>query len=117
MFVCAIDSTPIHAQNKAENMKPTPRLIVGITVDQMRYDYLLRYWNDFGDAGFRRLINTGFLCHNLHYNFVPTYTGPGHASIFTGTTPAYHGIIQNDWYDRESNSMIYCSSKVPCIFA
>jgi predicted AlkP superfamily pyrophosphatase or phosphodiesterase len=110
VYLCAIQPTLIHAQKKSENMKATPRLIIGITVDQMRYDYLLRYWNDFGDAGFRRLINTGFLCHNLHYNYMPTYTGPGHASIFTGTTPAYHGIIQNDWYDRENNSMIYCSS-------
>jgi predicted AlkP superfamily pyrophosphatase or phosphodiesterase len=99
-----------NAQRKSEGIRPSPQLIVGITVDQMRYDYLLRYWNDFGDAGFRRLVNEGFLCHNLHYNYMPTYTGPGHASIFTGTTPAYHGIIQNDWYDRTSNTMIYCSS-------
>jgi predicted AlkP superfamily pyrophosphatase or phosphodiesterase len=109
-WVCAIHPTRVQAQKKAENMKATPRLIVGITVDQMRYDYLLRYWNDFGDGGFRRLVNNGFLCHNLHFNYMPTYTGPGHASIFTGTTPAYHGIIQNDWYDRASNTMIYCSS-------
>jgi predicted AlkP superfamily pyrophosphatase or phosphodiesterase len=87
-----------------------PRLIIGITVDQMRYDYLQRYWDDFSAVGFKRLLGDGFVCHNLHYNFMPTYTGPGHASIFTGTTPAYHGIIQNDWYDRSSNSMIYCSS-------
>jgi predicted AlkP superfamily pyrophosphatase or phosphodiesterase len=111
-FFCvgALIPDVISAQKKVENMKQAPRLIVGITVDQMRYDYLLRYWNDFGANGFRRLVNEGFLCHNLHYNYMPTYTGPGHASIFTGTTPAYHGIIQNDWYDRESNSMIYCSS-------
>jgi predicted AlkP superfamily pyrophosphatase or phosphodiesterase len=109
-WVCAILPIHVQAQKKAENMKDNPRLIVGITVDQMRYDYLLRYWSDFGHAGFRRLVNEGFLCHNLHYNYMPTYTGPGHASIFTGTTPAYHGIIQNDWYDRASNTMIYCSS-------
>jgi len=110
LSLCAACPMHLFAQKKAENMKPTPKLIVGITVDQMRYDYLLRYWNDFGDSGFRRLVNEGFLCHNLHYNYMPTYTGPGHASIFTGTTPSYHGIIQNDWYDRLSNSMIYCSS-------
>jgi len=87
-----------------------PKLIVGITIDQMRYDYLEKYWNDYGDNGFKRLLSGGFSCRNLHYNFMPTYTGPGHASIFTGTTPAYHGIIQNDWYDRYSNSVVYCSS-------
>lgn len=93
-----------------QGMGESPQLIVGITVDQMRYDYLQRYWNDFVSGGFKRLVGEGFVCHNLHYNYMPTYTGPGHASIFSGTTPAYHGIIQNDWYDRESNSMIYCSS-------
>ncbi len=110
--LCMISCRPaeIVAQSNAGTMGQAPRLIVGITVDQMRYDYLLRYWNDFGKSGFRRLVDEGFICHNLHYNYIPTYTGPGHASIFTGTTPAYHGIIQNDWYDRSSNTMIYCSS-------
>jgi predicted AlkP superfamily pyrophosphatase or phosphodiesterase len=87
-----------------------PRLIVGITVDQMRYDYIERYWNDYSQRGFKRLINDGFICRNLQYNYMPTYTGPGHASIFTGTTPAYHSIIQNDWFERSSGKMMYCSS-------
>jgi predicted AlkP superfamily pyrophosphatase or phosphodiesterase len=103
-------SANLQAQKKGEDMVTMPTLVIGITVDQMRYDYLLRYWNDFGKSGFRKMVNEGFICHNLHYNYMPTYTGPGHASIFTGTTPAYHGIIQNDWYDRASNAMIYCSS-------
>ncbi len=86
-----------------------PKLVVGITVDQMRYDYLNRYWNHYGDNGFKRLIRDGFNCRNLHYNYGPTFTGPGHASIFTGTTPRYHGIIANDWYDRQAGRTIYCS--------
>ena len=110
LFSFAINAPQAVAQSNARNLGKSPKLIIGITVDQMRYDYLLRYWNDFGPDGFRRLVNDGFLCHNLHYNYMPTYTGPGHASIFTGTTPAYHGIIQNDWYDRSSNTMIYCSA-------
>ena len=110
LFMISCRPAETFAQSNAGNMGQSPRLIVGITVDQMRYDYLLRYWNDFGKSGFRRLVEEGFVCHNLHYNYMPTYTGPGHASIFTGTTPAYHGIIQNDWYDRTSNAMIYCSS-------
>lgn len=87
-----------------------PKLIIGITIDQMRYDYLLRYWDDFGEGGFRRLVDGGFLCRNMKYNYMPTYTGPGHASIFTGTTPCFHGIIQNDWYEPSTGLMIYCSS-------
>jgi predicted AlkP superfamily pyrophosphatase or phosphodiesterase len=104
------EAMAVTPQGRGKQLGNPPRLIVGITIDQMRYDYLLRYWNDFGSCGFRRLVDDGFLCHNMHYNYMPTYTGPGHASIFTGTTPSYHGIIQNDWYDRLSNAMIYCSS-------
>ncbi|HRP60702.1 MAG TPA: alkaline phosphatase family protein, partial [Vicingus sp.] len=75
-----------------------PKLVVGIVIDQMRYDYLDRYWNKFSDDGFKKIVNGGFNCKNTHYNYMPTYTGPGHASIYTGTTPENHGIIANDWY-------------------
>ncbi|MBK6933411.1 MAG: alkaline phosphatase family protein [Saprospirales bacterium] len=78
-----------------------PKLIVGIVVDQMRYDYLYRYQSKYGTGGFKRLLREGFSCENTHYNFAPTYTGPGHAAIYTGTTPAVSGIIANEWFDRE----------------
>lgn len=86
-----------------------PKLVIGIVVDQMRYDYISRFWNKFGNGGFKRLVNEGFNCKNTHYNYVPTYTGPGHASIFTGTTPLIHGIIANDWYNRKTGKNIYCA--------
>ncbi|MDQ3050476.1 MAG: alkaline phosphatase family protein [Bacteroidota bacterium] len=86
---------------------PKPKLIVGIVVDQMRYDYLTRYWHRFGNDGFRKLVNGGFNCSNTHHNYIPTYTGPGHASIYTGTTPAVHGIIGNDWYNRNAKRRMY----------
>ncbi len=92
----------------AQNPNP-PKLVVGIVVDQMRFDYLYKYWNKFGDGGFKKLVNDGYQCKNLQYNYVPTYTGPGHSSIYTGTTPARHGIISNDWFNRETNSGIYCT--------
>ncbi len=75
-----------------------PRLVVGIVVDQMRYDYISRYYDDFENDGFKRLIKDGFVFKNAHYDYTPTKTGPGHASIYTGTTPARHGIIGNDWF-------------------
>lgn len=78
-----------------------PKLVVGIVVDQMRYDYLYRYMQEYGTGGFRRLLAGGFSCENTHYNYAPTYTGPGHASIYTGTTPSVHGVIANEWYDPE----------------
>ncbi|RME02369.1 MAG: alkaline phosphatase family protein [Bacteroidetes bacterium] len=86
----------------------TPRLVIGITVDQMRYDYLYKYWNDLGEGGFKRLLGQGFVAHNGHFNYAPTYTGPGHASIYTGTGPAHHGIIGNEWYSRKDKRKVYC---------
>lgn len=85
-----------------------PKLVVGIVVDQMRYDYLTRFNNKFGNGGFKRMMGEGFNCKNNHFNYVPTYTGPGHTSIYTGTTPKYHGIIANDWYDKELKTSVYC---------
>jgi len=86
-----------------------PKLVVGIVVDQMRYDYIYRFWNDFGNDGFKRLINEGHFFRNAQFGYVPTYTGPGHASIFTGTTPSVHGIIANNWYDKQASKMVYCA--------
>ena len=91
-------------------LKTTPKLVVGIVVDQMRYDYLTRFWNHYGDDGFKRLVEEGFNCKNNHYNYAPTSTGPGHASVYTGTTPATHGIIGNNWYDKVSDTSVYCAS-------
>ncbi|MGB5435960.1 MAG: alkaline phosphatase PafA [Maribacter sp.] len=99
--------------NSTENvdrLKVTPKLVVGIVVDQMRYDYITRFWDHFGDDGFKRLVYEGFNCKNNHFNYAPTSTGPGHTSIYTGTTPATHGIIGNNWYDKELNAEVYCAS-------
>lgn len=85
-------------------------LVVGIVVDQMRYDYLTRFDSKFGEGGFKRLIKDGFNCKNNHFNYIPTYTGPGHASVFTGTTPKYHGIIANNWFDKFNSKKVYCAS-------
>lgn len=85
-----------------------PKLVVGIVVDQMRYDYLTRFWDDYSKDGFKRLIGEGFDCKNTHYNYAPTATGPGHASVYTGTSPSTHGIIGNNWFDKNLGSMVYC---------
>jgi len=90
--------------------KDRPKLVVGIIIDQMRYDYLTRYWDKFGEDGFKKLVRSGFHCTNTHYNYVPTYTGPGHASIYSGTTPAIHGIIANNWFDRSEGKSVYVTS-------
>lgn len=86
-----------------------PKLIIGIVVDQMRQEYLYKYAERYSEGGFKRLMNEGFMMKNGHYNYIPTYTGPGHASVYTGTTPATHGIIGNNWYVKNLNKSIYCA--------
>lgn len=86
-----------------------PKLVVGIVIDQLRPDYLYRFASKFSDGGFNRLIAGGFYNKNTHYNYIPTYTGPGHASVFSGTTPAVHGIVGNSWYNRQLERSEYCA--------
>ncbi len=86
-----------------------PRLVLGIVVDQMRQEYLFRFYDKFGSDGFKRLMNKGFMMRNAHYNYIPTYTGPGHASVYTGTTPRVHGVIGNNWFEKYSGKSMYCA--------
>jgi predicted AlkP superfamily pyrophosphatase or phosphodiesterase len=99
----------VDAQSKVAPQKNNKtKLVIGIVVDQMRNDYIYRYWDRFSNAGFKRLVNDGFYFKNAHYNYIPTYTGPGHCSIYTGTTPRTHGIIGNDWFLKPSGEDMYC---------
>jgi predicted AlkP superfamily pyrophosphatase or phosphodiesterase len=72
-------------------------------------EYLYRFSDDFSSNGFKRLINNGYTFQNMHFNFMPTYTGPGHASIYTGTTPDTHGIVGNEWFSRTLGEEMYCT--------
>jgi len=112
LIVFLLMCTNINLFSQKETSLKKPKLIVGIVVDQMRYDYVFRYWDKFSSGGFKRLINNGFFCKNTNYNYVPTYTGPGHASIFTGSFPAIHGIISNEWYDKKTSKMKYCTEDI-----
>ena len=77
-----------------------PKLVVGIVVDQMRFDQLYKYQDRFSETGFKRLIKDGFSYKNANYSYIPTVTAAGHATIYTGTSPSTHGIIGNSWYKR-----------------
>ncbi|WP_293895881.1 alkaline phosphatase PafA [Flavobacterium sp.] len=101
-FVCLFVIANLTAQQR-------PKLVVGIVVDQMKMEYLYRFQNDFSENGFKRLMNKGYTFYNMHYNYMPTYTAPGHASIYTGTTPAMHGIVSNEWYSRSAGKEVYCT--------
>lgn len=95
----------------AQTQKP-PKLVVGIVVDQMRYDYLEKFYNDFSENGFKKLMNNGTNFTNCKINYVPTVTGAGHASVYTGTIPYFHGIIANDWKNRANGENINCVSAI-----
>ncbi len=99
-------ATSLFAQEPA--WTEPPRLVVGIVVDQMRADYIYRYWDNFGEGGFRRMVNEGAFLREAHFNYAPTHTGPGHASVYTGTTPRDHGIVANDMYVRATGAGLYC---------
>ena len=86
-----------------------PKLVVGIVVDQMKMEYLYRFSDDFSSNGFKKLMSNGYTFQNMHYNYMPTYTGPGHASIYTGATPSIHGIVGNEWFSRSSGKEMYCT--------
>ena len=72
-----------------------PKLVVGLVVDQMRWDYLYNY--EWGEGGFKTLLTDGYRCNNTIIDYVPTVTAAGHASIYSGTTPAFHGIAGNNF--------------------
>lgn len=91
------------------SVKSNPKLVVGIVVDQMRYDYLTRFYNQYGEGGFKRMVNEGFNAKNHHFNYAPTSTGPGHTSVYTGATPSMHGVIGNNWYDKNLGVNVYCA--------
>jgi len=94
---------------KAQQTKK-PKILIAIVVDQMRYDYLQRFETAYGEGGFKRLMNEGMHFKSMHYNYKPTMTAAGHASIFTGTTPSVHGVVANGWYSRQEGDYVYCVS-------
>jgi len=86
-----------------------PKLVVGFVVDQMRWDYLYRFYDRYSKGGFKRLINDGFSVENTFIPYLPTQTACGHSSIYTGSVPALNGIIANSWYDPTIGRDMYCT--------
>lgn len=95
----------IHAQRIPSGK---PRLVVGITVSGMRYDYLSTYWDKFGEDGFRRMAGMGTHCKNARYDQLITESAVGHATIGTGARPDAHGIVADYWYERIDEEIRYC---------
>ena len=108
-FICLFFGASVFAQNSAPDILQRPKLVVGIVVDQMRWDYLYRFHALYAsDGGFKRMLNQGFTCENTMIPYTPTITAAGHSCIFTGAVPATNGIVGNIWYDNVKNRAVYC---------
>ncbi|MBC7758855.1 MAG: alkaline phosphatase family protein [Phormidesmis sp. FL-bin-119] len=88
---------------------PRPKLVVGIMVDQMRWDFLYRFYERYGSGGFKRMLNEGFSAENTYINYLPSVTGAGHSSVYTGSVPAIHGIAGNDFIIQATGKTVYCT--------
>ena len=88
---------------------PRPKLVVGLVIDQMRWDYLYRYSELYDPGGFKRLLKEGFAADNTMIPYLPTYTAVGHTCIYTGSVPAITGVVGNNWYDRATDKTVYCT--------
>lgn len=89
-----------------------PRLIIGIVVEQLKYDQLERFRDKLSENGIKRLINEGTYFKNASFEYMLTQSAPGHATISTGAEPAYHGITSDNWYLPLKNELIYCSKDI-----
>ncbi len=98
----------LFAQGHTTVSAAAPRLVVGLVVENMHPDYIERYWEKFGEEGFRRLFSGGFICANHHVNNLVQRPTIGMASLFTGTTPSRHGIVNDSWIDRLKNKETDC---------
>lgn len=105
-FVSFSTATAQQTRRASAASAPKVRLVVSIAIDQFRYDYLTRFEDQFGEGGFKRLLNGGAVFTNANYIHTPTYTACGHATMMSGATPAMNGIIANEWYDRETGRVV-----------
>ena len=109
--VVSFSQTAVNVTAPAPVSISRPKLVVGLVIDQMRWDYLYRYYDRYlPDGGFKRLLNNGFSCENTFINYTPSVTACGHTAIYTGSVPAITGITGNEWWDYKKNDFVYCTS-------
>ena len=97
----------VSAQGHTTISANTPRIVVGIVIEDFNPDYIERFWDRFGDGGFQRLYRAGFICANHHYDNLIQRPSTNMATLSSGTSPSHHGIINDSWIDRLKNKEIY----------
>ncbi len=109
-FYAFLISFAFFTQVFSQTSVPRPKLVVGLVIDQMRWDYLYRFYDRYdAKGGFKRMLTLGFSYENTMVPYAPTVTGCGHACIYTGSVPAINGITGNQWWDKEKKRVVYCS--------
>ena len=95
--------------NTVQAQVKRPKLVIGLMIDQMRYEYLYRFADRYGEDGFKRLLRDGFSCENTIINYIPTFTAVGHSSVYTGSVPSIHGITANNFIIQSTGQNMYCT--------
>lgn len=108
IFLMLSSAGNLKAQNRSRIPSEAPKLIVTLMVDQMRYDFIHRYWDKFGEDGIRKLVGSGTFCKNASYNYLINETAVGYSTIATGALPSNHGVISNNWYDNLRDEVVFC---------
>lgn len=107
--ILSISSSFAQKKTVKKSIQSKPKLVVGIMIDQMRWDFLYRYADRYSNNGFKKLMKEGFNCENTYIPYAQSVTAVGHSTVYTGTTPTVHGIFSNDWYSRTLKRSIYCT--------
>jgi predicted AlkP superfamily pyrophosphatase or phosphodiesterase len=108
-FLLFLSLTSLVAQPRPNTATQKPKLVVGLVIDQMRWDYLYRFEKLYGPDGFKRMLSQGYSFENTLIPYTPTYTAAGHTCVYTGSVPAIHGIVGNDWFEKSIDRGMYCS--------
>lgn len=105
LYLLVLPGTLLLAQTPPKR----PKLVVGIMIDQMRWDYLYRYYDRYPEGGFKRLLDGGLSCENTMIPYLPTYTACGHSCVYTGSVPSINGMTGNSWFDNDLGREVYCT--------
>ena len=112
-FIILLISIQLIAFGQGAYLPPDkPRLVIGIVVEQLKYDQLEKFRDRLGENGIKRLINEGTYFKNASFEYMLTQSAPGHATISTGAEPSFHGITSDNWYVPLKNELIYCSKDI-----
>lgn len=106
VLLCAVILVSLSPSSFASAYNGRPKLVVVIVIDQFRGDYLERYHDEFGEGGFRMLLDHGAYFSNCNYDYANTRTAPGHSTLFTGAYSNGHGIVANEWWDQKKRKMV-----------